>query len=187
MPDEILDRFIVRGLGEQGRPWTIIRLPEAFPTVRVVTRAHASFDAWSLHQRLAVNDEADMAHYLSDNMPRPPSSPWASQAAVTKWDGHSGIIEHDGACDLIVTRTYDPGWLALVNGKPDKLHPVDGGLQGLRLHGSGPSHVELVFRPPGRHGALGISLAALIAAVLLLFDARRQSGNGEGRTWIPRT
>jgi uncharacterized membrane protein YfhO len=78
-------------------------------------------------------------------------------------------VEHDGTCDLVIRRTYAPGWTARVNDGPAApVVRVDGGLQGVRLVGTGPSRVSVEYRPPLFTWAVAISLVASAVTLLVL-------------------
>ena len=90
-------------------------------------------------------------------------------ASVESWNGQTAIVEHDGSCILILRRTYYPGWLSRVDDGPEQpVLKVNGGLQGVRLAGSGTSRVALRYRPTGLTRAAIVTLTALTAAVLIL-------------------
>ena len=38
---------------------------------------------------------------------------------MLRWDGITGEVEHDGWFDLIIRRTYVPGWWAFVERGPE--------------------------------------------------------------------
>ena len=95
--------------------------------------------------------------------------PLARAARVRSWDGHTAVVEHDGACILILRRTHYPGWVSSVDGGTEQpVLKVDGGLQGVPLAGVGTSRVALRYRPTGLRSAARVTLAALAAAVLVL-------------------
>ena len=49
----------------------------------------------------------------------------------------------------MIARTFDPGWLARVEGGPERpVLPVDGGFQAVRLDGSGVHKVVLRYHVP---------------------------------------
>lgn len=99
--------------------------------------------------------------------PSPLPQPVATRAFVTAWDGRTAVVEHDGSCDLIINRTYYPGWMASVNGAPERpVASAEAGIQGIRLVGRGPSRVTFTYRPESLPAATLISLAALAAAGL---------------------
>ena len=75
-------------------------------------------------------------------VPRPRS------ARLVSWDGSTAQVEHDGPCDLVVARSFDPGWTARINGGPEqRVLRVDGGFQAVRLDGSGSDRVALRYQP----------------------------------------
>jgi hypothetical protein len=117
--------------------------------------------------RLTREDDQDTAWFLSeDHYPRRPD---ARSAGLISWDGTSALVEHEGPCDLVVVRSFDPGWTARINGgAAQRVIRVDGGCQGVRLSGSGKDVVELRYRPPGWRQWLLISSFSASAAILVL-------------------
>ena len=98
--------------------------------------------------RLTREDDLDMAWFLAED--DVPGRPDARSARLVSWDGTSAVVEHDGPCDLVVARSFDPGWTARINGDgPSSVLRVDGGFQGVRLAGSGTDRVELRYQPAG--------------------------------------
>ena len=85
-------------------------------------------------------------------------------------------MDHDGTCDLIFRRTYAPGWTARIDAAPPiPVVPVDGGLQSVRLTGSGRTEVALTYRPPHRTSALVVSLMSLGVALFALVAGLRRA------------
>jgi hypothetical protein len=177
--DEALDRLAYRPPGApERRTWRILRLPEPWPAARVAVRALVADDRESLLSAASFAGPED-AWFLPPD--RPPTGPRARSARVLRWDGTSGEVEHDGACDLVVCRTYYPGWTARIGDGPERpVRPVDGGLQAIHLEGSGISRVVLSYRPSGWPLAGGVSLAATAAAMLAVAvaAARRRAREG---------
>ena len=66
------------------------------------------------------------------------------------WDGTAATVEHDGPCDVVIARTFDPGWQAGIDeGRAPPIFPVDGGFLAVRLDGLGVDRVAMRYRPPG--------------------------------------
>ncbi len=172
MTDEILDQVVGHPPSGKTPEWTIVKLSAPFPPARAVTRTHVSSDGLMLIRRLSLLDEPDTAHYLPGDLPRAFSDLRARHAVVIRWDGHSGVVDHDGSCDLIINRTFYPGWSASVNGKLQNVHRVDGGLQAVRLEGIGPTRIEMVYQTSGRRISTATSLFATLSAIAVLVAAR---------------
>jgi len=147
--------------------WRVVTLAEPLPEARTATSERIAPDEPRLIEgktRSAIESEA---WFLRGVEPGPPASPWATSARVVDWDGRSGSVEHDGACDLILTRTFDPGWRARLDDGPEvPVWPVDGGIQAIRLDGSGATRVAVRYEPPWFRPAAAVSLVALLAAVV---------------------
>jgi uncharacterized membrane protein YfhO len=91
--------------------------------------------------------------------------PDAQLARVVSWNGSTATVEHVGTCDLVIARTFDPGWQARIDNRPEKpILPVDGGFQAVRVEGSGTHTVTLRYHP--RRFVL-FALISLIALVLI--------------------
>ena len=181
-PDPALDVLAYRSAGlPERRPWRAVRLPDVFPEARVALRAVRAPDRATLLGALSRADSIDEAWFLPGDAPAPARSPRATAARVGRWDAGdlSGEVEHDGACDLILTRASYPGWEASVDGGPGRpVGRADGGLVAVRVDGSGTSRVSLRYRPT--HAALArvVSAAALAAALAAL--ARRPKSAAAG-------
>jgi hypothetical protein len=168
-PDEVLDERARKRDGTSGpATWYLVRLPTA-PGVHVATRARDVPDVRTVLAYLAQDASTDTAWFLPGDRPPDQPEPRARSARIVWWEGLSGEVEHDGACDLVVRRTYAPGWTARVDDGPETpVSRVDGGLQGIRLNGSGRSRVVLTYRPPGLAPALAATVLALGLVLFVL-------------------
>jgi len=180
--DPALDRVIGsvasfrrNGLG----PWKLVRVPNPFPPAWVARHIREAPSWGLLFLTLSHDDAQDEAWFLPEDRPPSLPSPGAQAASVQSWNGRTAIVEHDGSCVLILRRTYYPGWVYAVNDGPEQpVLKVNGGLQGVRLVGSGTSRVVLQYRPTGLARATLVSLAALTAAALALRMARLRGFDG---------
>ncbi len=99
----------------------------------------------------------------------PLPEPTAQAAIVQSYDGRTAVVDHDGSCVLILRRTYYPGWFYQIDGGPHTpVLKVEGGLQGIRLVGSGSNQVVVSYQPTGLAQATTVSLTAITAAVCVL-------------------
>lgn len=168
--DEALDRLLRGGIpAVDRRRWKLVRHPDPAPPIWVARKVVRA-DNWEhVFGDLSFKDAPDEAWYQPQDLPPESSSPRARSARVVRWDGLSGEIEHDGACDLIVRRTWYPGWSARIDGGPDQpVRHVNGGLQGVRLDGSGLSRVTLTYRPTGLRFSSRTSLVATTSALIVV-------------------
>jgi hypothetical protein len=120
-----------------------------------------------LLSRLSREDDRETAWFLAED--RLPARPEARSARLVSWDGATAVIEHDGPCDLIVARSFDPGWKARINGGPEeRVLRVDWGYIGVRLMDSGTDRVSLRYRPEAWPRWVSISSVAAAAIVLVI-------------------
>jgi hypothetical protein len=170
--DPALDQVVHRSPGDPlTRLWSIVRLDQPFPQARVATRARAASDGRALADHLSRFDDVDVAWFLArDGIPARPD---ARSARLRSWDGSIAEVEHDGPCNLVVARSFDPGWVARINvGREQQVQPADGGLQAVRLEGSGTDRVALRYRPPRFATWSTISILAAVLVVGVLFRDR---------------
>jgi hypothetical protein len=123
--------------------------------------------------------DPDEAYFVASDLAgaSPIAGPRARSARVESWDGRVAVVAHDGACDLVVTRAHDAGWLARVNDGPERpVLPVDGGLQAVRLTGSGPSRVSFRYAPRWLVPGACVSAAAVAGALVVLAAGGRRRG-----------
>jgi hypothetical protein len=166
--DPTLDRLTAREPYEpEVRDWSIVELDPPFPEARVARRASVAAGMGNLISLFTREDELDTAWFLSED--ETPVRPEARSARLASWDGATASVEHDGPCDLIVARSFDPGWTARINGGPEvRVLRVDGGYQAVRLTGSGSDNVALRYRPPGWQWWLTISSVSAVAVILVV-------------------
>ena len=171
-PDPVLDLLARREPGEPSRrEWSWSRVDDPFPAARAATRARV-VDRPTLLRTLGEADRRDEASYLPADAPAD-NSPRATSATVASWDGATADVDHDGTCDLIILRTFYPGWRATIAGIETPIRPVDGGLQGVRLAGRGRSTVVFAYRPTGGRTAGAIAGVALAGAIAAIAAGRR--------------
>ncbi len=120
--------------------------PKWLPEVRLVGRAEAHSEERSW--RILMSDRLD----LGVEAVLPPDSPTISAAEVQLMDLSAdstrirATARCDGPCLLVVSRPWDPGWRARVDGDPTNV--VRANLAGLGVVSPAGQHeVELVYRP----------------------------------------
>jgi hypothetical protein len=178
--DPALDQIVYHAAGEPAsRTWSIIRVDDPFPEARVALRARTSPDRAGLVEHLFRSDDLDVAQFVAED--GIPPRPDAQSARLVSWDGANATatVEHDGPCDLVIGRTFDPGWLARVDAGPEQpVFPVDAGFQAVRLEGTGVNRVSLRYRTPRLALWIAISISAVIGelavAALALGRASKQ-------------
>jgi hypothetical protein len=186
-PDPVLDVVLARRGTLSHRSWRLERYPGAFPAARAATRER-TVQEWTemLLEDTTIRDP-DLVYFRRTEQPAESGEPRARSARVIRWDGHAGEVEHDGTCDLVLLRACYPGWTAkLDGGRNVRIVPVDGGLQSIRLPGSGITRVEVSYHPTFLWPAAALSIAAVVAATgLLMASAARRFGASRDRTRRP--
>ncbi len=164
--DPTLDRLVARDPFQTApRDWSIVLLADPIPEVRAAKRAYTAATLGDLLNRFTREDDLDVAWFLGED--DVPGRPAAESARVVSWSGDRGTVEHEGACDLVIARSFDPGWKARINdGPPEQVLHVDGGYQGVRIPGSGVDRVVLEYRPLG--WVWFVRMSSLSAAAVLL-------------------
>jgi hypothetical protein len=176
--DSALDQMIYHGPTEpSNRVWSIIQLEEPFPEARVARRARTIANQEATIERLFQSDDLDVAWFLSED--GVPARADARIARLVSWDATAATVEHEGACDLVIARTFDAGWLARIDEKPEQpVLSADGGFLAVRIEGSGLHRVRLRYQPPrlAIYATISLAAAASIAGVIVvaIWDAFRR-------------
>jgi hypothetical protein len=187
--DPALDQLVIKSPGSPLHPlWSLVRYPTPFPVARAATRVRIASSESSLLAGISYDPDPQTVWYSAADQPESSAGPRAGSAQVTSWDGMTAVVAHDGTCDLVISRTYFPGWYASVNGGPEgPVGRAEAGIQAVRLPGSGVSRVRFAYRPSGLKAATSISIVAVTAAALGLFieglrhlRRRRALGLAEG-------
>jgi hypothetical protein len=169
--DPALDQIVRRSATEPAtRAWSIVELDQPLPEARVAPRARTAAHRRALVERLSHVDDLDVAWFLAQD--GIDARPEARSARLISWNGSIAQVEHDGPCDLVIARTFEPGWRASKNGGPaQSVLRVDGGFQAVRIDGSGIDKLTLSYQPPHFAAcALASLLAAALVVVVLFFS-----------------
>jgi len=171
--DDALDRLVHKPPGApEHAVWHLVRFKDPFPAARVVTRR----PTYSDDENLLTYLSRDSVQYGVRDRPTSDDGPRATRAEVSSWDGRAATVEHDGACDLVINRTYYPGWTFRVDDGPER--PVlraNRGIQAARLAGAGVHRVTFAYRPTNQSATAGLSVAATLAVVATLILGLRRS------------
>jgi hypothetical protein len=176
--DPALDRL---ASGRAGRPWRVIRLPEPWPAARVATEAALAPNRIEMAGFLSSLPRPEVVRFLpADFRPRTGEPPGGSRGRLLAWDGREAVVEHEGDVDLVVVRTDLDGWSARVDGGHwTPTVPADGGLQSVRLEGSGTRRVRFRYWPTHFERLAAVSIGSATLAVVLAatgFSRRRRLG-----------
>lgn len=171
--DEVLETLLPRDVQGRGpRLWRIEHYHDAVPRVRAAVRTRVVDNWYQLFALLSRDIKPDEVCFVREDAPADPPGPRARSARVVRWSGESGEVEHDGTCDLVVRRTYFPGWSARLDGHTEvPALKADGDFQAFRLPGAGVTKVELRYRPTLIAWGLGSSLAGVGLALTVLTGA----------------
>ena len=176
--DPVLDRVLrpVPGSRERGPGrWVLVRNRRVFPPAWAARSVHEATNWGNLYAALSAVDEFEVAWFVAGDGLSALPAPAANKAIVKSWDGQTAVVEHDGACVLIMRRAFYPGWFYRLNGGPLKpVLKVEGGLQGESSPAQAPVASWLLTIPPASSAAAKISLTALAAAALVLCTAAGQ-------------
>jgi hypothetical protein len=151
------------------RVWRVERYLDVFPEVRCARKVRLQEDWSRMYPAISTSDDPDVVEFLERDLPPDPPGPRATSARTLRWDGRGGEFEHDGTFDLVIRRTYVPGWVASINDGPSvPVVPVEGGLQSIRVPGAGKSRIRLSYEPIWLKRGAVISLTAVSAALMVV-------------------
>lgn len=168
--DPALDKLQPREpAGPEPSIWRVERYPPAAPPAHVATQVREAKNWYALYARLSKRDARDEVWFERAESPHDDLSPRARQARLLRWDSVSGEVEHDGTCDLVIRRTYYPGWTAQLNDGPEEpVYRADGGLQAVRIPGSGRTRVTVRYRPTLLSSGAVVSAISVASALAIL-------------------
>lgn len=193
--DPALDELVIKSPGSGAHPlWRLVRYPPPFPEIRAADRVRLAADEAGLLRGIVNHPDPRTVWFLADDEPSlapdadTDAGPRATSARVTSWDGTTAVVDHDGTCDLVINRTYYPGWFATVNGGPERpVARAEAGIQAVRLFGGGVSRVRLSYSPTRLRAATVVSLGALsLAALALLGEGIREIRARKARSFLPQ-
>ncbi|APW60287.1 YfhO family protein [Paludisphaera borealis] len=179
-PDATLDRLVYKPPGAPPHAnWRLVRYKDVMPQVRAATRARFAPDEPALIAGISYDLDPSVVWYLAKDRRKDPE-PGATAARVVAWNGREATVEHDGPCDLVVNRTYYPGWSASIDDGPQRpVGRAELGVQVVHLPNAGTHRVRFSYRPTTLWPASWISAGALVLAMGgLAVEARRFVARG---------
>jgi hypothetical protein len=155
--------------------WRVERYPPAAPPARVALVVREAKDWYELFPTLSNSYHPEEVWFEQADLPPEAPGPRARTARLLHWDDRSGLVEHDGTCDLVLRRTYYPGWTAQLDDGPEvPVLRADGGLQAVRIPGTGQTRVRVRYRPRALVAGATLSTVAIsLALAVLALEARR--------------
>ncbi|MFO0950982.1 MAG: hypothetical protein U0835_07490 [Isosphaeraceae bacterium] len=173
-PDPALDALLPATTQGKPRPkvWRVERYADAAGPARLALEAQIAEDWYEMYPTISLGFNPNRVWYNKADAPPDPPGPRAKSAEILRWYGRSGEVEHDGTVDLVVRRTYYPGWTYRLDDGPEQpVVPADGGFQAVRIPGSGRTRVRLQYHPVPLRRFGPVSLAATSAALLTIAGA----------------
>ena len=138
--------------------------------------------------RLSRIDDLDMAWFLAEDARSRSPGRAVGPAGLVGWLGRE--VEHDGPCDLVIARTFDPGWLARINGGPEHRPARRRGLPGSPPRAAPAPHRVSAAVSAAADRDLGRRPHCLAASLIVqrrCIAARCPGSVTDGRTALSRT
>ncbi|MBA3645335.1 MAG: YfhO family protein, partial [Gemmatimonadaceae bacterium] len=159
------DEYLFRLPGESPYAWVAPVMMKAPDALTLPTVLDSRFDV----TRVALFDTSSKVQAVSDVKELPPALP--IRATVTHYEAGRADLELSAPAPqgsaLLVSENYYPGWKATVDGKPAKTDRADYTLVGVELP-AGAKKISLTFDSPEYHTGKAITLAAIVAALVIL-------------------
>jgi len=174
--DPALDRLVSKLPGSPpSASWRLVRYTEVFPQARAAIRERIAPDDRAVAAGIGYDLDPAVVWYRAEDRPSSAQEPRAKDAKVVSWDGREAVVVHDGSCDLVINRTYYPGWEASIDDGPaESVGRAELGVQVVHLGGVGTHRVRFSYRPTTLRAASWISAVSLLLAVgVLTIEARR--------------
>jgi len=156
--------------------------PEAFPRV------------WAVHATLRARNADDLAFapnlpfselrraaILEDDIPPLDLCSTPDRLVFRERTPNSLRIDVEMGCRgmVVISESYFPGWMALVDGKSTRVYPVYGVLRGVIVE-RGRHEIEMKYRPFSVMAGSAATFLGLLAALMLAFSGRATAPNGAG-------
>jgi hypothetical protein len=169
----------VAGLEDWGNPW--YRVPDPLPRARLVCRAVYSDDPG---RDLAALDLDHAA--LTERPLALDEQPAGTAQLVEERPGRLRLLtESAGRQLLVVSESHDPNWRVSIDGRPGAVERVNGDFLGCVV-GPGQHCVEFTFQPLSVVAGKALSVAGLLACVLLACLPVWRRHSWEGRARLPQ-
>jgi hypothetical protein len=158
--------------------WKVYENSQVYPRAWVVHQAMVEPVPEALLARLGTpGAQPDRVALLTAPLPvaLEASSNGAAEVALVESDAGSRMgvkVRATSVGLLVLSEMYDPGWVALVNGRSERIYEVDGGLRGIVVP-RGESQVILEYAPPSVRVGGMVSAIAFLGTLLAWIFLRR--------------
>ncbi len=157
----------VPGAQRLSKGW--LKLPDPLPRARLVTDARVSRDPRVDIENIDIDRTVLVSRLLDLSLGA------LGTAAITRDDpGDIAVTTTSGGTALmVISESFDDGWVARVDGQPARVEQVNGDFMGVVVP-AGSHTVALAFRPPYYDVGRTIGYASLVVTLLIaLFSLRR--------------
>jgi hypothetical protein len=143
--------------------------------------------AWSVHESVAVHDEARLrlaiqdpaldfrrtAVVLGGAAPALETCADGDQVRITRHEAGRVTVAAAMACRgmVVLADTWFPGWRLKIDGQPGEMREVYGALRGIVLE-RGAHQIDMIYRPLSVLGGAAVSLTGLLATALIAIRRR---------------
>lgn len=161
-------------------PWKVHEVSRPCPRAWIVHQAERLGEEEILQRVRQGNfDPLRVALTLEDLESSLSTSPGGEEAVIEEYHDNWLRLRARASSPglLVLSEMHYPGWVATVNGRPARIHRVNGQLRGVLL-GAGESSIEMRYQPWTVRAGVALSLAALLATIILAVRLRWR-----GRRW----
>lgn len=154
--------------------WKVYENPLALPRAWIVHQSVVEPSSDRLIGRLAAPETAPDRVALTAEPLEATLAPAEGAPDAVGWEGSSADrIEFTARTAanglLVIGEMFYPGWEAAVNGRPVRIHEVDGGLRGIVVP-PGVSRIRLRYRPRWLAPGLTLTAAAFVGTLLFFLS-----------------
>jgi uncharacterized membrane protein YfhO len=150
-------------------PIRVYGVPESLPRTYAVGRAEYREGTAEVQAVLDPGFDPANEVALSGQGPELEPGPFTGASRVVDFRPDRVVLEAELSRPgwVVLVDAFDPGWRALLDGRPAEIRRANGAFRAVLAPG-GRHRIEMVYRPDSVRAGLGISAVALAAALALL-------------------